>query len=70
MRFLRFHQPLKKNALDTKESTSWNQMSSYGGIAAINRSPSVLGFKPKGDSIMAVSIFFKACKKGKVTDKL
>lgn len=36
-------------------------MKAYGGITAINLSPSTLGATPKGDEIIALSKFFSVC---------
>lgn len=40
--------------------------STYGGIAAISRCPSALGFNPSGDETMALSNSFRVCKKQSV----
>ena len=37
-----------------------NGMNTYGGITAISRSPSALGFKPNGDETIAFSNCFRA----------
>lgn len=36
-------------------------MKAYGGMTAINLSPSTLGAKPKGDETIALSKFFSVC---------
>lgn len=45
---------------DLKRQMTLNGMNTYGGITAISRSPSALGFKPNGDETIAFSNCFRA----------
>lgn len=42
-------------------SETIERLVTYGGITASNRWPSGVGFKPKGDEIIALSTAFKVC---------
>ena len=44
-------------------SVRLNRMTTYGGITAINRSPSTLGLKPNGEATTALSNFLMVCIK-------
>ena len=44
-------------------SVRLNRMTTYGGITAINCSPSTLGLKPNREATMVPSNFFKVCIK-------
>jgi hypothetical protein len=46
-----------------RNSMRLNLMTTYGGITAINRSPSTLGLKPNGEATMALSNFLMVCVK-------